>query len=118
MTTATVITKARQAYALWFKILENFPKVHRYNLGAKVEDKFLAVLENIFTAVSISGTQKMNALQIAIIKLDSLKFFLQLAWENKCINNTKYSELSEIINEIGKMLGGWKKGLEKQKPPK
>jgi len=55
---------------------------------------------------------------VVITKLDSLKFFLQLAWENKCLANNKYTELSEQLNEIGRMLGGWKKGLEIKTPAK
>jgi hypothetical protein len=41
---------------------------------------------------------------------------LQIAWENKCISSEKYSVLSEKLEEIGRMLGGWKKGLEKKTP--
>jgi hypothetical protein len=42
---------------------------------------------------------------------------LQIAWENKCVKNDNYTLLSEQLIEIGKMLGGWKKGLEKKTPP-
>jgi hypothetical protein len=41
-----------------------------------------------------------------------VKFFLQLAWENKCIQNEKYLALSEQLEEVGRMIGGWKKGIE------
>ncbi|NCA94382.1 MAG: four helix bundle protein [Sphingobacteriia bacterium] len=53
-----------------------------------------------------------------LTRLDILKFFSQLAWENKLIPNDKYIELSERLLEIGRMLGGWRKGLlEKKLPP-
>jgi hypothetical protein len=57
-------------------------------------------------------------LTMAISKLDGVKFFLQIAWENKCIPNEKYLKLSEDLNEIGKMLGGWRKGLQTKTPLK
>ncbi|MEK7464079.1 MAG: four helix bundle protein [Patescibacteria group bacterium] len=47
-----------------------------------------------------------------ISRLDTLKFFTQLAWEGKLIPNEKYVELSKKLEEIGKMLGGWRKGLQ------
>ena len=62
----------------------------------------------------------MARLIIVISKLDGIKFFLQVAWENKYIANEKYFALSENLNEIGRMLGGWKKGIEnkeKKTPP-
>jgi hypothetical protein len=87
-------------------------------LGGKIEDYFLALLENIFISIYLPPETKIIRLTIAISKLDGVKFFLQIAWENKCVPNEKYSTLSEYLNEIGRMLGGWKKGLEKKTPPK
>jgi hypothetical protein len=74
-------------------------------------------LENIFISIYLPPEIKVARLIIAISKLDGVKFFLQIAWENKCIPSEKYSTLSEKLDEIGKMLGGWKKGLEKKTPP-
>ncbi|MBP6974813.1 MAG: four helix bundle protein [Candidatus Pacebacteria bacterium] len=63
----------------------------------------------------MSPEQKVIMLGKVISKLDTLKFFMQLAWENKLIPQIKYIELSQKLEEIGKMLGGWRKGL--QSPP-
>ena len=55
-----------------------------------------------------------------IAKLDNLKFFMQLAWESKLIPTEKYANLSKELEEIGRMLGGWRKGLverQQQKTP-
>ncbi len=111
-----VLVKEKEAYAVWFKILADFPKVYRYNLGRKIEDYFLSLLENTFIAVYQSGEKKQIQLSLAIIKLDSLKFFFQLAWENKCLANSNFISLSSQLDEIGRMLGGWKRGLEMKTP--
>jgi len=113
-----VIIKAKNAYSIWFKYLIDFPKTYRYSLGAKIDGYFLELLENIFTSLYLSGEQKINRITISISKLDGVKFFLQLAWENKCMPNNKHIALSEQLDEIGKMLGGWRKGLEKKTPPR
>jgi len=111
-----VLAKTKEAYSLWFQALVDFPKVYRYNLGGKIENCFLSLLENTFITAYLSGEKKANQLSLAILKLDSLKFFLQLAWENKCLSNIKYTALSEQLDEIGRMLGGWKKGLDNKTP--
>ena len=82
-------------------------------MGGKIEDYFLGLLENIFVSIYLPPETKILRIVSAISKLDGVKFFLQIAWENKCISNEKYSTLSEHLQEIGRMLGGWKKGLEK-----
>ena len=50
----------------------------------------------------------------AITKFDIVKFFTQIAWENKLIPTDKYSQLVKNFEEIGRQLGGWKKGLQKK----
>lgn len=116
LTSPAVLAKTKRSYSLWFQTLADFPRVYRYNLGGKIEDYFLSLLENIFISVYLSNERKSAQLSLAIVKLDSLKFFLQLAWENKCLASAKYSSLSEQLDEIGRMLGGWKKGLENKAP--
>jgi hypothetical protein len=56
--------------------------------------------------------EKIISLKTASTKLDMLKFFLQLSWEIKALDNKKYITISEKLNEIGKMLGGWIKALK------
>ncbi len=112
-----VLVKTKAAYNLWFQALADFPKTHHYNLGGRIEGYFLALLENIFIAAYLSGEKKSAQLSIAISKLDILKFLLQLAWENKCLSNVRYSALSENLDEVGRVLGGWKRGLENKTPP-
>lgn len=111
-----VLVKTKETYSFWFQALKDFPKVYRYSLGGKIENYFLTLLENIFITIYLSRERKSAQLSMAILKLDSLKFFLQLAWENKCLSNNKYSALSEQLDEIGRMLGGWKKGLDIKTP--
>lgn len=67
-----------------------------------------------FTSFEVLSGEK----EVAIGKLDLLKFFLQIGWENKLIDTKKYAVLSEDMNEVGRMLGGWKNGLETKLPPK
>lgn len=113
----SALLKAKIAYSSWFKVYNDFPKAHRYILGGKIEDYFLGLLENIFITLYLPTEQKVSRLTIAISKLDGVKFFLQISWENKCVSNEKYAQLSENLDEIGRMLGGWKKGVEKKTPP-
>ncbi len=41
-----------------------------------------------------------------------LKFFIQIGWEVKVLDHKKFAAISVPLNEIGKMVGGWKKSLE------
>jgi len=108
------------SYKLWQDTVRRFPKDHRYTLGAKVTSLYIALLESIFLASTSNGQKKGQALETGVIKLDLLKFFLQVCWDSKALDTKKYSLLSEGTDKIGKMLGGWKKQaqgwLEKTNP--
>ena len=112
-----VILKQKEAYRLWLTLHRDFPKVERLGIGGKIERLLLTVLEYTFTAAYLPPTPKMAMLGQTILKLDVLSFFLQLAWESKLISTEKFADLSERHEEIGRMLGGWKKGLEAKLSP-
>ncbi|MEI8103389.1 MAG: four helix bundle protein [Candidatus Moraniibacteriota bacterium] len=107
-----IITREKEAYSFWVKLHKDFPRVERLGVGYKIEQTFLSVLEYTFIAAYQPPDQKIIVLCRTISKLDILKFFLQIAWESKLIHTEHYADLSEKLEEIGRMIGGWKKGLE------
>jgi len=80
-------------------------------LGTKIDSLFLDTIENMIKARYSDKIEKQIFLKRASVKLDLLKFFLQISWEIKSLEAKKYIKLSEKLNEVGKMLGGWIKSL-------
>lgn len=111
-----IIQRFITVYKLWDEFRDHFPKKSRYTLGAKTDMLFLDTIESLFIASYLSKHEKLPYLRKASIKLDLLKFFLKIMWELKALDNKKYIVLSEQLEEIGKMLGGWIKGLQKETP--
>ena len=85
----------------------HLPKNSRYTLGEKIDRTFIETIEAIFIASYVPKEQKILYLKRAAGKFDLLKLFLQIAWEMQVIETKKYVLLSEKLDEIGKMLGGW-----------
>jgi len=81
-------------------------------LGSKIDSLFTETIELIIKASYSSKGEKLVYLLKASAKFDLLKFFLKVSWEIRALDNKKYIRLSEKLNEIGKMLGGWIKGLK------
>lgn len=84
----------------------------------KIEWAFLDALELIFLSSYMPPEQKLPLLVKAVTRIDVLKFFLQIIWENKLLTTEHYSILLTNIEEIGRMLYGWKKGIESKTPAK
>ncbi|MEK7501044.1 MAG: four helix bundle protein [Patescibacteria group bacterium] len=80
-------------------------------MGSKIDSLFIDTMELVFTASYLSKELKRPLVQKAGAKLDLLKLFLQISWEIKALDNKKYLALSEKLDEIGRMLGGWQRQL-------
>jgi hypothetical protein len=106
-----VIQRLVEAYKLWYEIVPNFPKTSRYTLGAKIDALFLDSIECVFLYSSTTPSKRIIKIRNAATKMDLLKFLLQISWELKTLDNKRYIVLSEKLEEIGRMLGGWLKQL-------
>ncbi len=111
-----VILKQKEVYQLWLKLHRDFPRVERLGVGQKIEQSFLTIFELTYISSYLPRDQKVITLAKTITRLDILKFFMQLAFESKLIPLPLYIDISERLLEVGRMLGGWKKGLESKTP--
>lgn len=84
----------------------------RYTLAEKIDITFLNILEYLFIAGYQNKNEKLPTIRLALRKSDLLKFFLRISWELHGLDNKKYILISEKVEELGRMVGGWKKGLE------
>lgn len=104
-------------YLLWYGYYKILPKEHRYTLGQKIDNLLTEIIEATTSASFLILTEKQPYIRLAIRKTDTVKIFLLILWETKSLDNRKYITISEKINEIGRMLGGWSGQLSKQNSP-
>jgi len=112
-----VIEHVVAVYKLWQSYRNDFPKTSRYTLGDKIDSSFIQVLELLFVASYQNKVEKLPTIRAAVRRMDVLKFFCRVAWELHALDNKKYALLSEKLDGLGRMIGGWKKGLESKTPP-
>ncbi|MEK7480302.1 MAG: four helix bundle protein [Patescibacteria group bacterium] len=112
-----IIDRLIAVYRLWREIHNHFPKKSRHTLGRKIDSAFIEILELAFTAGYLPKDKKLPFVQKAVARTDVLKFFLRIAWEVKDIDTKKYAALSEPLDDIGRMLGGWMRNVESRAQP-
>jgi hypothetical protein len=112
-----VIQKQIKVYKCWQDILSNFPKTSKYSLGTKIDNALIETVSLTFSALYSKSEQKFNMVSEAGIKLDLVKFLLRIAWEIKALDNKKYAAISEQLDEIGRMIGGWARQLKRNSLP-
>ena len=112
-----LLRKAKEIYVIWYNYYQTLTKTHRYSLGVRIDNLFVEIIESIAVASFLSREEKHPWVRLAIRKTDTLKILMMVLWETKSIDNKKYIALSEKMDEIGKMLGGWSGQRIKQNSP-
>jgi hypothetical protein len=69
-------------------------------------------LEIIYKTYYARIENKNERIIETINKNDIIKYLLQIAYENKFVKEREYLELSAKLQEVGKILGGWKNNIE------
>ncbi|MFH1029923.1 MAG: diversity-generating retroelement protein Avd [bacterium] len=83
------------------------PKNDRFTIFERAEQTTLDLIEGIMLASSQKAQEKIQTLESASLKLNMLRVFIRLMKDIKTLDGKKYITLENIIDEIGRMLGGW-----------
>lgn len=109
---ASILSRIKEGYLIWVSIVPHIPKIARYTIGARIENKFLDLLESTYIAYFTQKEKKFEKISECILILDTLKFFIAVAWEGKFISNKQCEDIVMKLDESGKMFGGWIKNID------
>lgn len=105
-----VHTRARQLLEWLVPQLARFPREHRHTVTHHMSSLALRVHDALVAARHLSPPARSEALLDADIALDQLRQYLLLAWEWKWFNNGQYEHACRLCEELGRLLGGWRRG--------
>lgn len=113
-----MIERAKSAYKTWLVVHKKMSRTERFGIGNRLDDLWLDLLDALRKAAYAQGNEKVAALNATIRCIDAVRFFTQLAWESGLMAQSHFIELGKSVEEIGRMVGGWKKGLLSRNPPR
>lgn len=87
------------------------PKISRQTIGNKIDLLILELITNILKAAYAPKAEKLHVIREASAILDTTKLLLKVSWKAKAVDNKRYLSISEKLDELGKMLGGWQKSF-------
>lgn len=109
-----IFAKLYEFYKNLTQGIATFPKTKRYTLGQKLDNITLEIFELLFSVTN--SNNKTETLYKISNKIDLLKILLRLAKDTQGLTNKSYLELQEMLQEIGKMLGGWIRSTKQSLP--
>ena len=91
--------------------VSKFPRTDRYLVGERLENLCFDIMELLLEAVY--SREKTACLQKVNLRLEQARYYVRLCKDLKLMDLQGNQDLSKMINEVGKQLGGWIKQQQK-----
>jgi len=89
--------------------VEKFPRAQRFLLASRLMDTAFACHGELIRARKVTGQARAEALLQADVALETLRLQWRLAQETKCISTDQYEHGGKLMDEVGRLLGAWRK---------
>ena len=109
-----IVHNLSQLYQKLYLFGKKLPKRDRFGLYIKIEEVCAEAFELAITASFEEKSEKTKTIKSLRIKLEVLKRIIRNSFELKIINEEKYIEFFEDLEEVSKMTNGWLKYLKQQ----
>jgi len=90
-------------------VTNHFPRAHRHTFTRRLLDAAFDLREYLEEAQLRKGTVRKERLRLADEALARVRMYLRLAARWQWLSPGQYHHVSEMLNEIGRLLGGWLK---------
>ena len=87
--------------------VQKFPRVHRFGLAERIQRLALDFQDAIVAAGKSKGAERVNWLHKADITLEQLRSWMRITREMGLITVRQYEHAARLVNEVGRLLGGW-----------
>ena len=93
-----------------FPILNRFPKSQRFVLAQQIQNALLDTAKLIVRA-NIERDKRATLIELDI-QLDMARLLTRVAHDLNLLSHRHYGQMAMRLNEIGRLLGGWRKQQE------
>jgi len=102
-----ILTRTFDLLAWLLPKAERFPKVYRLTVTQRLMGAALDFQEALFDAQSQGGSTRQKHLREADAALNKLRLYLRLAHQWRWLDHGQYQHVSQLVAELGRLLGGW-----------
>jgi len=109
-----IFKKVYELYKIFCELRRHSSRLDRYTIWQKSDSIMLEIIEGILEASQKFKGEKLPILEKTSVKLNFLRIFFRLMKDTESIDLREYAQMEEIVDEIGKMLGGWIRSTKNQ----
>lgn len=87
----------------------HFPRAHRFTFTQRLLEAAFDLRERLEEANLRQGQARLERLKLADEALAKIRLYLRLAVRWGWLNDGQYQHVAQMVAEIGRLLGGWRK---------
>jgi hypothetical protein len=95
-------------------VTNHFPRAQRFTVTKRLLDAAFDLREHLETAQHRRGKNRRYYLQLADEALGRVRLYLRLAVRWGWLSPGQYRHAAQMVDEIGRLLGGWLKVTHSQ----
>lgn len=100
-------------FLLWLIPLTlKYPKSQRFLLAEKTSKLALEFYDLIMEG-AFTQNNSLRFINKADLLLNKIRLYIRLSFDLQCISMNQYEFASKSVDEIGRLLGGWKNKIRK-----
>jgi len=103
----TIFTRTYDFLSWLIPCTMRFPRSQRFVVTRRLQDAALDFQEGIIEANRMRGRGRLEQLHRADADLDKVRLYLRLAFRWEWLDEGQYYHVSQMVKEIGDLLGGW-----------
>lgn len=109
----TIIARIYELLKFACTVVEKIPRKYKFTLGDRIIDLLSDILELLIEAFYTPNKHKAKLLAKINLQLEKFRYYNRLAFELNLYNMATFKHLLSETDEIGRMVGGWLKSLQK-----
>lgn len=103
-----IYTRMLEVHLWLFAKVNTFPKQQRFILGQQIQNCSLQCTRSIIEANNAKSVEMtLKRLDALNVELEVLRGLLRIAFEMKFMNARSLGFITNKVDEVGKMTGGW-----------
>ncbi len=110
----SLVHKLYDFYKLLHQDSIKFPKTERHTLGEALKSRTLFLIEGVWEANTLPLPERLQLLDRLQRTLDLIKLFIRLVHDIGIYKIEGYVYRQQRLQEIGNMLGTWRKNTRKK----
>lgn len=101
-----LIPKSEKYIQYMIEVIMKLPRTEKYSIGTEYKTAMYKMLENILLLSKVREEEKINYINYVDAELNVQRILLRIMYKNQWIDEKRFKVASDLIYELGKLIGG------------